>query len=157
MLRAHLNPASRAQRVSRVQHQVGHDALDLFAVGENPRQRLKLSRQFDVRHLVDSVERLTHELIQIGVDADGVGPLPKSAQTGDHVIDSPRGIADAAQRVLPKRGVVEMHRQILQHQIERRSRILQVVHEERGHRPERLEFLGARPPHSRVEDSAGPR
>ena len=35
MLRAHLNPASRAQRVSRVEHQVGHDALDLFAVGEN--------------------------------------------------------------------------------------------------------------------------
>ena len=68
MLRAHLNAASRAQRVSRVEHQVGHDALDLFAVGENPGQRLKLPRQFDVRHPVDSVERLAHELIQVGFD-----------------------------------------------------------------------------------------
>ena len=70
MLRAHLNPASRAQRVPRVEHQVGHDALNLFAVGENPGQRLKLARQFDVRHVVDAVEGLAHELIQVGVDAD---------------------------------------------------------------------------------------
>ncbi len=41
MLRPHLNPAAPSRGVTRVQHQVGHDALDLFAIGQDPWQRLR--------------------------------------------------------------------------------------------------------------------
>jgi hypothetical protein len=35
-----------------------------------------------------------------------------------------------------------VHGEILQHQVERGDRVLQVVHEEGGHRLERFQFLG---------------
>ena len=40
LLRADVNAASRPERIARVEHQVGHDALDLFAVSQHPGQRL---------------------------------------------------------------------------------------------------------------------
>src|SRR5262245_16190672 len=118
MLRSHLYPAASADSVSCIEYQVGHNALDLFIVSRDSGQRPKVPCHLDVRHPVDSVEGLGDEFIQIGADPPGVGPLAKSTQARDHVIDSLRRITDAAQRVLPKRGVVEMDRQILEHQIE---------------------------------------
>src|SRR6516225_5452462 len=41
MFGVHLNPASRAKGISRVEHEVCDDALDLFAVSENAWERLQ--------------------------------------------------------------------------------------------------------------------
>ena len=119
--------------------------LNLLAIGEDRRQRLEVAEQFDVlAHVVDAGERGGHNLVQVGVDADGIGPIANRAQAGNHVIDSLRGVADAAQSVLAERRVIKVHGQVLQHQVERRRRILQIVNEECRHGAERLQFPGMR-------------
>ncbi len=63
----------------------------------------------------------------------------------------------AAQRVRAERRVVKMHRQILEHQVERVRRVFQVMDEKRGHGLERFEFLGLQKflRQARVEQAGG--
>ncbi len=51
------------------------------------------------------------------------------------------GAADSTQGIFAKAGIVEMHRQVCQHQAERRSRVLEIVDEKRRDRLECLAFL----------------
>ncbi len=140
---AHVDAAGGTQGIARVEEQVGHHAQDLLPVGQDGGNRREVVRDLHLGLAVERADGLLHDLVQVGLDAHEVGPLPQGAQPGDHVVDAAHGVADAAQRVGPELRVVEVHRQVLQRQVQRRRRVLQVVHEERRHRAERLEFPAA--------------
>jgi hypothetical protein len=57
-------------------------------------------------------------------------------------------LADASERVLPERGIVKMHREVLQHQVQGGRGVLQVMDEECRHGLKCLKFL-------RLEEGAG--
>src|SRR5581483_2023013 len=59
--------------------------------------------------------------------------LPQQRQPLDHLFNVSHGGANPAQCILPKGRVVEMNRQVLQHQRQCRSRVLEVVNKKGGH------------------------
>ena len=87
-------------------------------------------------------QRPGHHFIEIRFNGFDLQFMAQQAQAADQMIDVRHRLGHAAQSVLPERGIVKMHRQVLQHQIEGRGRVLQVMDEKGRHGLEGLQFLG---------------
>ena len=72
-------------------------------------------------------------------------------QAADEVVDVVDGFADAAESVFAEGGIVEMDREVSEHEREGGGGVLEVVHKERRHRLERHQrrFLRQLPRHLR--------
>ena len=87
-------------------------------------------------------EHAGHDVVEVRFDRFDLQIMAQETQAADEMIDVIGGFGHAAKGVLAEFRVVKMHGQVLQHQIEGRSRVLQVVDEESGHGLKGLQFLG---------------
>src|SRR5215472_9112643 len=68
--------------------------------------------------------------------------MSEKAQAPDKMVDMGYGLGDATESIFPESGILKMHGQVLEHQVQSRSGVLQVVNEEGRHRLKCLKFFG---------------
>ena len=131
-------PAGFGAGLAGVEHQVGHHLGKLFPIERQAGQGARHCFDHEAGVGGKGGQDLRHDRIQVRVDGRDFQLGAQLAEAADQVIDVCHGLAHAAQRILPERRVVKVIGQILQHQVERRGSVLEVVHEKRRHRLERL-------------------
>src|ERR1017187_5058376 len=86
---------------------------------KNFRQRLEIFFQIDAGGFLPASQRFGDQFVEIRFDGLDLQFVADGAEPADEPVDVRDGFAHAAQRVRPERRVVEMHGQILEHQVQR--------------------------------------
>ena len=147
----HANLAAVVHRLECVQDQVGNDTDGLGGVEVQLRQRLKRPGDPGAGDLFEWFQRAMDEGVEIGGLRVQLEPFAEQAELGDLVVDPLDTVSERAQRVVAERRIIEVPRQILEHQGECRGGVLEVMHEESRHRLESLEFTRPQQPLGQAE------
>src|SRR5436190_10034124 len=120
-----------SDRVACIEQHVHNHALELVSVSVQLWKRSKLLYQLNFGNAIQCLQRFRHQLIKIAFGRLKFQFVSQSAQSLNKLINPACSFADALQSILPKSWIIKMDRQILQHEVQSRSCIFQVMNKER--------------------------
>lgn len=120
----HCDPAIRAHRIARVEKKICTHASQLLAICQYPWDLIEFGHQLRVERAVQVRERLSYDVIEIQFRWLEAQLMTQRVHAVDKIVDPAGRTADSAECILPERGIVEVPRQILQHEAKGRSCIL---------------------------------
>lgn len=125
-----------------IEDEVDGDLEHLVGIEGEAGQRGKLFFEVDAGDVLPAFKGLGDDGVEVGLGGLDLQFAADGAEPADEVVDAFDGLGDAAQGVGAEFRVVEVHGQILQHQVKCVGGVLHVVDEKRGHGLEGFQLLG---------------